>query len=776
MLNLDNPRVALTLLPFCSTDTPPVGLAILSAILRERGYEVCALDLNLEARDAATLDLSYLWSGQQMMELVEPEPFKALLPRVEVLVEFCINRLRESRADVLGFSLFTTNVRFTAEVVRRLRQREGAPVVIFGGPSCKVTGEREWMGPGLANAWVCGDGEDLLPAVLELDDEQAPPGVILGLDTDPAFTVEYGVAADLEAHPFPDYTDLVPDHYDRRSSRGEPVLPLVASRGCIMRCAFCNERSLERRYRTRGADHIYAELEHLHQRYGPVAFRFNDQLLNGNLKVLSALADRIIGGRLDIRWVGQGIARGDMSADLLGRLHQAGLEEICFGLESGSSTVLERMGKNVKLLDPEAAIKRTHDAGIRAHINLLLGFPGETEQEFQQTLDLLERCKDHIDLVENIHPFFITPRSPVDQDPAAYGILTHGAHLDRAMKWLGEDGSDYSMRKERTKRVALHLEALGIPFDPEWLHLYDEKEAGDAEAPPAGGAVDQPQLWLTDLLLQDEAGRAVENVAPGDSLLFIARHFTHGEVSDPCFRLQIFTKDAEGGENIFVFGSNTERVGLRAGALTQGHSQVGVHLGPLALGPGTYHITFGAWPDEGAESAFDVRHGGASFTVAAEGAGAGLAMTRRGWAWPGEAEHRAEIAYPGPEAEHPLALVGPDMEWTDRAETGGHLTAALRLPEGLSRQARVEGAIFHGGFMVTRQVREGMAGLPSGSVAQWPLGPLPLLGGAYEVRVSLTAPDTNELLLEARHGLEVASEEEMGAGVVHLNARWLLHN
>ena len=156
----------------------------------------------------------------------------------------------------------------------------------------------------------------------------------------------------------------------------------------------------------------------------------------------------------------------------------------------------------------------------------------------------------------------------------------------------------------------------------------------------------------------------------------------------------------------------------------------------------------------------------------ARGSGSGRAMTRQGWALPGEAEHVAKINHPGPEADHPLALVGLDLNWTDRADAGGRLTAALRLPDELPEQARVEGAIFHGERLVTRQVREDVAGLPSGSILQWPLAPLPLLAGAYEVRVSLTDSGSGQEVLEARHGLVVRSTQQQGAGLVFTPARW----
>ena len=765
MFKLDNPAVTLALLPFCSIDTPPVGLAILTGILRQRAYTTTTLDLNLETRERAPGRLLHFWSGHHMEELVGPTQFATLSSQIEDLVAYCVDRLLEAKTEVIGLSLFTTNVRFTIEVVKRLRLREPGKIIIFGGPSCKVVGERQWVGPGVTDAWVCGDGEQALPAILDPRNlpADAPPGVYLGLDIDPAFTMEQCVAQDLEAFPFPDYDDLLPSRYERRSHKDEPMLPVVASRGCIMRCAFCNERSMEARYRTRGADHIYAELEHLHRRYQPVAFRFNDQLFNGNLKVLSRLADLIIEGGLDIRWVAQGIARGDMSDDLLERLRQAGLEQVCFGIESGSPAVMELMGKNTKLLDPEVAIRRCHSAGIRAHINLMTGFPGETEQRFQETLDLLSRCKDHIDMVENVHPFFLTPGSEVDQHPQAFGVSHLGTHLNRAMMWTGEGGNNYSQRKERVLRLARHLEALGIPFDPSWLHLYDEQMVGKS------------RLQISNLEPRDEQGEPVERLPPGDAVIIAADYFVDDEVMDPCFRLQLFCKDPEGGEDIFIFGTNTERFKLRTGPLPLGHGEVSVKLSPLNLGPGTYTVTFGVWPSEDADHALDVRHGGATLKVEAETDQPGALLPPWGkWRVRGEEGYRGELAQPGPWDLAPLYLVAHAPAWIDTVATAGFVTAALRCPVELPPAALARASILHGATVVTRLERTLPAWVKGGDVIQWLNEDLPLLGGDYEVRIQLEATETGALLMDEGHGLKVTSTETQGAGLVYLPATWKL--
>ena len=776
MFELEKPTITLALLPFCSTESPPVGLAILTGILRQRGYEVTVLDLNLETRERAPGELRYLWSGQQMVELIEPGPFNTLHRRAKALVDYCTERLLATKTHAIGLSLFTTNVRFSTAVAWNIRHRDPRQIIIMGGPSCKVVGERQWVGPDLADAWVCGDGEEALIAILEGKEEEAPDGVYLGQSLDPAFTMEHAVAPDLEAYPFPDYDELHPARYDRRSHRDEPVLPIVASRGCIMSCAFCNERSLERRYRTRSADHIFAELKHLHQRYGPVAFHFNDQLINGNLKVLGRLAELIIEDGLDIRWLGQAIARGDMTPNLLARLHQAGLEQICFGIESGSPSVMARMGKNVKLLDPEIAIKRTHDARIQAHINLMTGFPGETEEEFQETLDLLERCKHHIDMVDNIHPFFITPRSPIDQAPREYGILFSGGHLNRAMKWVGEDGNNYARRKERVRRLAAHLDELGIRYDPERLPLYDEKHSRSHRDAATSPAEEKPALWLTDLLVMDDEDQVLARPRPGDTLWIKGRYFVDGEVEDPCFRMQIFTKDPGSGQNVFVYGTNTARCKLKAGKLEQGPGEVGIRLGALPLSPGRYVVTFGVWPEENAEQPYDVRHGGTWFTVEGDESepSDGLSLPWGRWSVDGEEDYLAQAAQPGPWGDAPLYMVDNKQGWTDWVVSCVPLTVVLRCPARLPEAAVVEGRVLHGETVVTCTRRRLPDGIQGEALLQWRIDEVPLLAGQYEVRVRLLDGDSEEVVLVEGHGLKVTSQDAMGAGAIYLKARWVL--
>jgi len=254
--------------------------------------------------------------------------------------------------------------------------------------------------------------------------------------------------------------------YRRRDPEGRRMLPVVGSRGCIMRCAFCNDHTLGGPFRVRNPENVFREMERHAERYGTRTFVFNDLVMNGRLDVLERLSDLIIDSGLPLRWLGQGIPRGDMSDRLLARLRRSGLEMITFGVESGSDAIRARMKKTARLVDPAHALRNTHLAGIRTAINLMVGFPGETESEFTATLDFLDRHRDLIDEVENVHMFYITPMSPIDRSPESFGISTPGdSPLERSTLWKGMDGSTYDLRRDRLLRLVSFVEDLGITID-----------------------------------------------------------------------------------------------------------------------------------------------------------------------------------------------------------------------------------------------------------------------------------------------------------------------
>ena len=85
-----------------------------------------------------------------------------------------------------------------------------------------------------------------------------------------------------------------------------------------------------------------------------------------------------------------------MTLDIANKLKAAGCNHVTFGIESGSQRVLNLMNKRYLITDANNVLKNMHEAGIMVTCNFMFGFPGETEEDFKQTLNFIELNKNYI--------------------------------------------------------------------------------------------------------------------------------------------------------------------------------------------------------------------------------------------------------------------------------------------------------------------------------------------------------------------------------------------
>jgi radical SAM superfamily enzyme YgiQ (UPF0313 family) len=75
-----------------------------------------------------------------------------------------------------------------------------------------------------------------------------------------------------------------------------------------------------------------------------------------------------------------------LDRELLKMMHDAGCIAVWLGVESGSEAILGAMNKRIKLDQTRLAYKTAHDVGLMTIANVILGFPGETEQTARETI------------------------------------------------------------------------------------------------------------------------------------------------------------------------------------------------------------------------------------------------------------------------------------------------------------------------------------------------------------------------------------------------------
>lgn len=326
-----------------------IGPACLAAYLRQHGHEA---DLHLVAPEDG------------------PEGVAAAV--------------REHAPDLLGLSMTTRQWLRGAEVVAALRQRVDLPVVA-GGLHPTFSAEQVLAAPGFDYV-VLGEGEGALLDLVEhlRDHGPVPEGAL------PNVQVRGGRRPPLRP-PIPDLDALPWMARDLLTER-HGVRYMVTQRGCPFLCTYCAARMYNEMYedygRRRTQASVLAEIRALREQGATYLIFLDDTFTINPRWVKEFCAQHAAEGALPFSLH----ARAEtMSDEMIGQLAQAGCRHITYGVESGSPRVrrdvMKRLITNQKMID---VFHRTRAAGILTTANYILGVPGETCEDIEQTLELHE--------------------------------------------------------------------------------------------------------------------------------------------------------------------------------------------------------------------------------------------------------------------------------------------------------------------------------------------------------------------------------------------------
>jgi radical SAM superfamily enzyme YgiQ (UPF0313 family) len=343
-----------------------------------------------------------------------------------------------------------------------LKTRQPNLQIVFGGPhvSRYMEGKTIIENP-FIDAVVQGEGELTLLDILERVKTGLPlkdcPGLLVRTDDQVVDTGDRDLIKDLDQLPAPYFDDYAFDVY-RTPNR----LPLIASRGCLNRCIFCNERLFWKKFRGRSAENIFAEIQAQHTRYPFMNFLyFQDSLVNGNMRELERLADLIIEKGLTVSWGGQAIIRKEMTRALLTKLKRSGCIHLSYGLETTSESLMLKVGKVMsKGADVDAIAEAHWQSDLAVTYNFMFGLPGETEEDAFEAQEFLRRHKNHR-LAVNPSSIFCSfvPGTAVYEKPEHYGLdLSKGS-----LYWESIDGRNtYITRLKRFEDFCRLVNELGI--------------------------------------------------------------------------------------------------------------------------------------------------------------------------------------------------------------------------------------------------------------------------------------------------------------------------
>jgi radical SAM superfamily enzyme YgiQ (UPF0313 family) len=362
----------------------PLGLAYLAASLENHGHEVHVLDLQIAPKDAlhAALDL---------------QPGVVGLPTTSYTVEQVGGLCQEVKARTPSSVIVLGGVRATFEPDEALTSAPDADLALRG--------ESEETFAELCALLESGCALPELPA--HISTCHLPRG---------RSRWQPETRPDIDALPL---AVVGMRHWDLAACRlRNPAAPMLLSRGCHHRCAFCSSPTLWGRIRKRSWASVEPELRLLEEHsFGSINFVDDSFSLLGR-----PLLDPLLGwlGDHHIKWWCE--ARLDhLAPSLVDRFVAQGLERIRVSVETIHPRSLALLRKGVESPPSQAQVAELVRVCPEVQIAFMVGIPGETYRDVLETMDFAEGLRP---ARIKFWAFSVLPGTPIGDDPARFGIRT----------------------------------------------------------------------------------------------------------------------------------------------------------------------------------------------------------------------------------------------------------------------------------------------------------------------------------------------------------------
>jgi ribosomal peptide maturation radical SAM protein 1 len=525
----DKAQVALVNMPFSYSKFPSIQLGTLSALLKSKGIPVDCHHLNVRFAHKIGVPLyesicekralfgewifSYLLFRDNPKRAEYPRLFKPVFEQIAKesgypasffedmaartapqFLTWALTAIDWGQYKVVGFtSTFDQNVA-SLTMAKLIKDLYPDVAIVFGGAN--YDGE---MGLEYFRAFpfidhvVVGEGEEVFPRLvrylLEGKVGAVPGGVTYREGTAIAFTPNSQLFSDFTKTGPPDYDD----YYHLLAELGEAaqgldrILLYEGSRGCWWgekhHCTFCGLNAQSMKFRAKSPEQAAREMAYLSSRYDTTRFRLVDNIID--LKYVENLFGRFAAAHCDLDVFIE--TKSNLQKSQIQTLAAGGVKCMQPGLESLSLNQLQAMDKGVTPMQNIICLKWSAYYRIAISWNILLGFPGETNEDYRRQIDLIPSLF-HLHPPEATGKFWLQRFSPYYTKPHDYGIRITGP-------WAAYEYV-YDARQVDVKKIAYDFEYELDNWNVE-QQIYQELGDLVQEWQKLAGSSDRPFLYYS---------------------------------------------------------------------------------------------------------------------------------------------------------------------------------------------------------------------------------------------------------------------------------------
>jgi anaerobic magnesium-protoporphyrin IX monomethyl ester cyclase len=341
---------------------PPIGLALITAILEKADYAVNLLDAN------------------------------ALQLNPRMIAERVVD------ADVIGITAMTPTIGTALSIAHYIKQKSPRLKVIMGGPHVTLLPEETLTTSNDIDFIVRGEGDvtiiDLLKSIENQQSLSSVKGISYKQNGKIVHTMDRTSIVDMDSLPYPAYYLLPWGKYKPHPPHGMalPFGAMLTSRGCPYHCAYCSKPVFGSKFRAQSPERVVEEMVYLKEKFGVKEIAFYDDSFTIDKKRVHATADKIIAKKLKIAWSCE--TRVNLvDKELLAHMKAAGCYVVAYGIESASPEIIKTIQKDTTIEQVEKAVRAHKEIGLQVIGYFMLGSPGETPKTIQQTINFAQKLK-----------------------------------------------------------------------------------------------------------------------------------------------------------------------------------------------------------------------------------------------------------------------------------------------------------------------------------------------------------------------------------------------
>lgn len=457
-------------------DKPAASLAFLCGVCERIGADYHAISVNTALlQSLGKLDYDRIYNA------IKLKNFNLIKDITKNIFEDISAEISKANPDYILVSVFSYMQYYLAQEILSAIRENSNITIIAGGPGIQyqdhrdVTFGKKLLDQQLIDFYVLGEGDEILPRFLA--GERDMLGLNCSTDRFESWVPQIN---DIDKYYItPSYKKIDLDPYLNLENKDRPVISISTSRGCVRNCSFCDVAKTWPKYRFRNGKKVAEEILSIHRDSGSVNFTIVDSLINGSLKNFREFNQEMIRLKKEnsslenFSYNGMFIVRDSQSHNeqFFREMAEAGCESLAVGIETGSDRLRFDMNKKFTNRDLDHHLEMSQKFRIRNSFLMFVGYPSETEQDFQETLKMLTRYQHYLidDTIIGINHtgiFSLLTGTPVYENHSTMGIVISEDIDNHALKWYNERNPDSSLKKRvlRDLKFREHAARLRYPI------------------------------------------------------------------------------------------------------------------------------------------------------------------------------------------------------------------------------------------------------------------------------------------------------------------------